>query len=49
MTLLLKTTYLREFLVHAVFKLMDGNGDGRISVNELNTANKPKRTGHSEL
>ena len=44
-----KNNIPKEVLVHTVFQLIDENGDGRISANELNTANKPKRAGHSEL
>ena len=38
-------------LIETIFKLMDANGDGRVSVEELTAANTPKRTGHghSEL
>ena len=44
-----KNNIPKEALINTIFKLMDLNGDGHVSVKELNTVNKPKSTGHSEL
>ena len=36
-----KNNITKRVLVQAIFKLMDGNGDGRISAKELTAANTP--------